>query len=570
MPLRVISSSDAVENVRHNLFGEIPRRDVPDANRIEPICKPAFTPGFQIEFGDRIFAIGSSFARHIERALFHRGYDIATSTVTWPDDAINTIGIEALNNYSVASIENEFRWALDSDHPFDPEKQFLEIAPGRFIDPNIGRHYAFPLERMTAYRKAVTEVTRRVTDCRIVIMTLDFGEVWFDTLNQCYLNHEPPRSMMAKAPERFQLHILDFADTLASLERTIGLLKRHCRQDQRILLIVSPVPLATTHTENDAIVANCYSKSVLRAAAEHIATQHGHVDYYPSYESVTLSERSVAWAEDQVHVTRELVDVNVERMIEAYSPTSRIAELADIAAALTEANEHIQMRNPLGAIRCLEPTRDSAHLDPSAAHLYIDCCLRVGRLKDALAVLAKLPPAADDDRQRRFIDARIKLLDGRTAEGIAELNALMERFPKWGIPPRTLAEALIEAERWDDALAATIRWNLLKAGGERWDAVARIAYIHAKRGDDAQAEAAYRKALDIRKGACSTSIEFAEFLIERKRFSEAASILREAIPETKAAQQRVTQLLQMLPSRQSRPSHLRRLLLMVRSRSGGS
>lgn len=549
MPLRIISSSEAVENVRHNLFGSLPNRNNPETNRVEPVCKPTFTPGFRLEFSDRIFTIGSCFARNIERSLIVRGYDVATSRLVWPDDSIDTLGNEVLNNYGVTSIENEFRWALDAEHPFDLEKQFLEIAPGRFVDPNIGGKHAFTLEKLTSYRAAITEVTRRVTECRVVIMTLGMSEVWFDTLTKSYLNHSPPRSMMAKFPERFQLHILSFAETLASLERMVALLKKYCRADQHILLTVSPVPLAATHTEKDVIVANCYSKSLLRTAAEHIAATHDHVDYYPSYESVTLSERAVAWEDDQAHVKRELVEINVERMIDAYGPSSRIAELPEIAVALTDAKEEIRLRNPFGAIRHLEPIRDSVHLDGSAAQLYIDCCLRLGRLKDALAVMAKVPPVGDDDRQRRFTEARVKLLDGRGPEGIAELNALAEQFPKWPIVHRALTEALINMERWDDALVAAIRWNLLKGSGEHVDALARIAYIHAERGDDAQAEASYRAALGLRRWDHSIAIAFAEFLIERKRFSDATRILRAAVPETRAAQMRVKELMQMLPSR---------------------
>lgn len=36
MPLRVISSAEAVENVRHNLFGKFPSRDNPAATEIAP------------------------------------------------------------------------------------------------------------------------------------------------------------------------------------------------------------------------------------------------------------------------------------------------------------------------------------------------------------------------------------------------------------------------------------------------------------------------------------------------------------------------------------------------------
>jgi len=44
------------------------------------------------------------------------------------------------------------------------------------------------------------------------------------------------------------------------------------------------------------------------------------VDYFPSYESVTLSDRSLAWRDDLIHVKPEIVATNVGRMAAAYAP----------------------------------------------------------------------------------------------------------------------------------------------------------------------------------------------------------------------------------------------------------
>jgi len=53
------------------------------------------------------------------------------------------------------------------------------------------------------------------------------------------------------------------------------------------------------------------------------AIEHGlGIPVFPSFETVTLSDRAIAWGEDLAHVTPELIELNVARMIEAYIPTA--------------------------------------------------------------------------------------------------------------------------------------------------------------------------------------------------------------------------------------------------------
>lgn len=56
---------------------------------------------------------------------------------------------------------------------------------------------------------------------------------------------------------------------------------------------VSPVPLYLTFSGEDIIVANTYSKSVLRAVCNAVENSRKRVDYFPSYEAVTLSTRFI-------------------------------------------------------------------------------------------------------------------------------------------------------------------------------------------------------------------------------------------------------------------------------------
>jgi hypothetical protein len=99
---------------------------------------------------------------------------------------------------------------------------------------------------------------------------------------------------------------------------------RSFNPEQRVLLTVSPVPFARTFSGTDAIIANCYSKSVLRVAAEVARNSCDWIDYYPSFESVTHSDRSIAWEDDLIHVRSEVVAANVERMLHAYAPGGEV------------------------------------------------------------------------------------------------------------------------------------------------------------------------------------------------------------------------------------------------------
>jgi GSCFA family protein len=75
----------------------------------------------------------------------------------------------------------------------------------------------------------------------------------------------------------------------------------------QIIVTVSPVSLQATFSGEDVVIANTYSKSVLRAAAQAWATVAKNVHYFPSYEIVQNSDRTVTWEEDLRHVRGPVV-----------------------------------------------------------------------------------------------------------------------------------------------------------------------------------------------------------------------------------------------------------------------
>ena len=313
-----MSAADAFANLKGNQYGRWPRADDPD-NRFAFFADPAFRPSFRLEAGQRIFTIGSCFARNIERNLAARGFEIPMLDFTIDSQQWGGDPLAVLNTYVPAVIAPQIRWAFGLE-PFDLTRHGAEVRSGRFVDLQLTSGFRpMPGPVVIARRERINAVYRKLAVSNAVIVTLGLIEAWFDHRSGGYINAAPPKSVAAADPGRFELHVQDYDQVLAELRALAALLGEVCPSDHRVILTVSPVPLEATFTRGDVAVANCYSKAVLRAAAEAIVAECPHIEYFPSYESVTLSERSVAFTEDQVHIATALVQFNVDRMIRRYA-----------------------------------------------------------------------------------------------------------------------------------------------------------------------------------------------------------------------------------------------------------
>jgi hypothetical protein len=74
---------------------------------------------------------------------------------------------------------------------------------------------------------------------------------------------------------------------VAALEEFLSI-AHELNPDMRVILTISPVPLAATMEPRHVLQSTMYSKSVLRVAAERIRAAHANVDYFASYEIVTM------------------------------------------------------------------------------------------------------------------------------------------------------------------------------------------------------------------------------------------------------------------------------------------
>jgi len=141
----------------------------------------------------------------------------------------------------------------------------------------------------------------------VIIITLGLVEAWYDKQSQLYLNLAPHPRALKNSPERFEMRVLDYNEIISELEEFYTITKRFCKPDVKILITVSPVPLLATFRDQDVLVANTYSKAVQRAAVEYFIRQHDNIDYFPSFEFVTLGDPNHNWSGDYRHVSPHVV-----------------------------------------------------------------------------------------------------------------------------------------------------------------------------------------------------------------------------------------------------------------------
>ena len=536
MPLLVLSGAQAMANVKTNSGSTWPSRGE-IGSRLEPFARPNFEPGFRLIAGERIFTVGSCFARNVEIALESYGFQIPTRAIIRSDAQFALIGQNILNNYGVPSILNEVRWALDAAHPFIEEQAFFEVAPGKFVDAHLNHAIRpAPLEVVRARRRAILAAYQAIRDCRVVVMTLGLAECWFDTVTSTYLNTAPRRSLIRLHEHRFELHVLGYDEILADLRTALALMRAHGHPDQRVILTVSPVALGSTFRPDDVMVANAYSKAVLRTVAEAVALGDDRIDYYPSFESVTLSSRDAALEDDLVHPTQEVIQLNTHRMVRAYVGAEALGA-DDIREVIAE--------NPAAALSLLGEREDLLASDQDLARLLFGAASRLARMDMLKLALAHVGEAIAPDEQR-LAHARVAMEDGDAAKALALLaepplrrgarNLFWQTRLAAQLEIGDLVNARNDARAWSDASPRTPEPFRL------------LGVAFARAGAKNEAEAMFAAAIDLADEDPRVLLDYAEFLETECRWAELRDVLDAINPANPSQNERLAQLYLWFPS----------------------
>src|SRR5688572_20236924 len=138
MAIEILTDAEAFRIARENPYAKYPKPKA-GSERLFPLPNPECSPSFQIGEDAKIFTIGSCFAREVDRALNQAGFNVISRNAELSDAVERAGQDESLyNKYTIHSILNEVRWALDPNHPYPGQKALIETGDGNWVDPQLG------------------------------------------------------------------------------------------------------------------------------------------------------------------------------------------------------------------------------------------------------------------------------------------------------------------------------------------------------------------------------------------------------------------------------------------------
>jgi len=217
--------------------------------------------------------------------------------------------------YNTFSILQEFRHLFQKESPYCNE----DIAEG-------GEHgWEHPF-RKALRGESREQVLAMQEDCDVrareaydnadlIVITLGLTEIWERISDGLIAVELPPGTLHEQGG--FRLRSATTAENVANLHAITDLLQEHT--SAHVLVTVSPVPLHATFRDQDVVIANCESKSRLRAAVADFLEQRTEVHYFHSYELVSQWQGpETFFLEDGRHVSPKGVAFIMNEFLRMY------------------------------------------------------------------------------------------------------------------------------------------------------------------------------------------------------------------------------------------------------------
>lgn len=267
---------------------------------------------------EKVATAGSCFAQHVARHLSASGFNYLVTESAHPivpEAAARAAGYGVYsarygNIYTTLQLVQLFDRAYGR---FEPVEDVWAAPDGKSVvdpfRPTIQPGGFVSEAEMRADRAQHLHRVREMFETLdILVFTLGLTEAWVSAVDGAAFPLCPGVAGGAFDPDRHVFRNLRVADVREQIG-AFAMRLRSVNPSARIVLTVSPVPLAATASGNHVLPAATYSKSVLRAAAQEAAEDLDGVFYFPSYEIITGPQaRGRFFAEDLREVTEDGVD----------------------------------------------------------------------------------------------------------------------------------------------------------------------------------------------------------------------------------------------------------------------
>lgn len=305
---------------------------------------------FQINRRTAVTTAGSCFAQHISRQLRRRGFNClltepapaALSAAEAQHRNFAVYGARYGNIYTARQLLQLLRRARGE---FAPAEAAWQRSDGRWADPfrpEIEPAGFASLADLDAARvqhlKAVCQLFESV---ETFIFTLGLTEAWRSREDGAVFPLAPGVVAGDFDPSRHEFVNFGVAEVLGDLEAFIQEL-RAINPAVRLLLTVSPVPLAASYEQQHVMVSTSYSKSVLRVAAEALVRAQPDCAYFPSYEIITGHFNRGAYFEKDLRAVNAAGVDHVMRLFFAHYAPEGLSLPAD-DELLAEAEDNFRI-----------------------------------------------------------------------------------------------------------------------------------------------------------------------------------------------------------------------------------
>ncbi len=255
----------------------------PDILDVDPVV----SCGFKIGQKDKVATAGSCFAQHIARSLESTGLNYLVAEKGPTDKGYGTFSARYGNVYTTLQLDQLIDRALGR---FEPEESFWMTRDGKLIDPfrpeidfGVGAKAEHLLEDRISHLSAVR---RMFEEMDYFVFTLGLTECWRSKSDGAVFPIAPGVYGGEMDWDRYEFLNLSEPETTSHLIAAIRKI-RLLNPRVRIILTVSPVPLAATFEDRHVMVSTTLSKSILRVAADKAVNELSDVHYFPSYEIIT-------------------------------------------------------------------------------------------------------------------------------------------------------------------------------------------------------------------------------------------------------------------------------------------
>ena len=327
-------------------MGSHPYRDLPDSaywkrsvGQAGPQIDPLAGPFLTITREDKVATAGSCFAQHIARHLVGSGFTYLVTESAhpiMPVEAARAAGYGLFsarygNIYTTLQLVQLFDRAYGR---FAPAEDVWAGPDGGVVDPfrPTIQPGGFASEAEMRANRAwhFAKVREMFETLDVFVFTLGLTEGWVSRQDAAAFPLCPGVAGGVFDPAAHVFRNLRTAEVRAQLGAFVERL-RSVNRRARVVLTVSPVPLAATASGNHVLPATIYSKAVLRAAAQEAAEDLDDVWYFPSYEIVTGPQaRGRYFADGLREVTEEGV-AHVMRVFLRHVAGIEEGDQADVA-----------------------------------------------------------------------------------------------------------------------------------------------------------------------------------------------------------------------------------------------